>query len=146
MSRDQAGSGSTEAPPDLEARGLALWAGYTKDRPTLAPGERVLLHEACRTTDRLDRLAAILSGDDEPWARIVVPERGDFMRLEVSSAVGEARQQQNQLRLTLASLEAVRGLTGQAANGQTPPTPEADPVDEFSRRREARRGPGTAGS
>jgi hypothetical protein len=129
------------APPDLEARGVALWDGVVEQR-VLGPGERVLLHEACRNADRLDRLAAILSGEDEPWARVVIPPNTDLMRLEVSAALGEARAQQGSMRLTLIALGLERAPGGNASS----PADDAkgDPVDEFSRRRADRRNAGPA--
>src|SRR5690242_3325012 len=43
-------------------RGARLWREMTAERPDLSPAERVLLEEACRTADRLDRLDAFLLG------------------------------------------------------------------------------------
>ena len=39
-------------------------------KPDLNPGERVLLDEACRLVDRLDRFEALLAGEAESWATI----------------------------------------------------------------------------
>lgn len=132
------------APPDLEERGLALWDGVAADR-VLGPGERVLLHEACRAADRLDRLAGILSGGDEAWAQVVIPPHTDLMRLEVSAALGEARQQQAALRLTLTALGLERA-PGSRAAPDSDDDAKGDPVDDLSRRRANRRSAGTEGT
>jgi hypothetical protein len=48
------------APRDLQTSGKALWHRIF-DSYTLDPAEEVLLHQLCRVTDNLDRIAADLS-------------------------------------------------------------------------------------
>lgn len=88
----------------LATRGRRLWVAL-HDK---VDGERglVLLEEACRIADRLDKLDALLKGDADVWCRLVVDINGDgsVYELRVSSALIEARQQANTLRQLVASL------------------------------------------
>lgn len=63
----------------------------------------VLVNEAARVVDRLDRLAALLDGDDATWARLATGRDGDI-EVRVDGALIEARQQANTLRLLLAEI------------------------------------------
>lgn len=73
----------------------------------LAPERRVLLEEACRIADRLDRLDALLSGDSGSWVRLV-EDKGDPERqiVVVDRALAEARQQAVALKQLIAELRA----------------------------------------
>jgi hypothetical protein len=68
-------------------------------------GERglVLLEEACRVADRLDRLDALLVGDLDVWARLD-HRRDGTTEVVVDGALSEARQQALALRQLLASI------------------------------------------
>lgn len=64
----------------------------------------VLLEEACRIVDRLDKLNALLIGDADVWCRIEWdPGKRDY-QLQIDSALAEARQQVAELRQLLRSL------------------------------------------
>lgn len=96
-----------KAPAGLEARGLRLWrevlAGYDL---VGKPAELVMLEEACRIADRLEKLDELLRGEERVWARILVPQdetRGD-LTLVVDGALSEARQQANILKQLIAAL------------------------------------------
>lgn len=90
----------------LGVRGQRLWDAYAEQ----VDGERglVLLEEAARIADRLDRLDALLTGDDEVWARLVHDLRTDSYELRIDSALIEARQQASVLRQVLASLPLLK--------------------------------------
>lgn len=97
-----------QTPKGLGARGRRLWREITAEHE-LDPSQKVLLEEACRTADRLDRLDAKLSGREDAWAHLVTRvDLGDdetrVIELRVDSALSEARQQQNVFKQLLASL------------------------------------------
>jgi hypothetical protein len=88
--------------PDLGAKGLRLWRSLHQR----VDGERglILLEEACRISDRLDKLNALLLGDADVWCRLLEDMRSDGYELRIDSALVEARQQANTLRQLVASL------------------------------------------
>jgi hypothetical protein len=105
-----------KAPAGLDARGRKLWreitSGYDLDDK---PAEIVLLEEACRIADRLERLDEILRGDAEVWTRIRLPrEDGDEqpLTLIIDGALSEARQQANILKQLVAALRLPDEATG----------------------------------
>lgn len=98
-----------DAPEGLETRGRRLWAAVL-ELHDLGPAEVVLLEEACRLTDRLDRLDRVLIGKAE-MLRAVTNDEGD-VRLVVDSALSEARQQANVLKQLLTSLRLPDDVTG----------------------------------
>jgi hypothetical protein len=83
-------------------RGRRLWAACFSQ----CDGERgvVLLEEACRIADRLDRLDEILTGQAEVWAILVHDLRTEDYELRIDGALIEARQQAATLRQILTSL------------------------------------------
>lgn len=97
------------APPEyLKAKGRGLWNDLTR-RYKFTDGALVLLGEACRTTDRLERMAAALSSRSTLWFEV-----GDIDLAEdagvpvvVNGMIGEARQLQTSLRQTLTQLGVV---------------------------------------
>ncbi|GAB6901853.1 hypothetical protein [Kineosporia succinea] len=95
-----------DVPARLGRRGAALWVAVTGGVDMRGkPAEVEILLEACRCADRLEKLDELLSGDVETWARVELPrDDGDALLLVVSSALGEARQQQNLLKQLLAAL------------------------------------------
>lgn len=86
----------------LGPRGSRLWEAYSG----LVDGQRglVLLEEACRIADRLDRLDALLVGDTDVWFRLVHNTRTEDYEIKVDAALTEARQQASVLRQLIASL------------------------------------------
>lgn len=88
-------------PREGMAGGLAreLWDELS---PLLGIAHRVVLLEACRLADRLDRLDAIVDGNDE-WLRISTDEGGEIV-VAVDAALAEARQGATALRGMVADL------------------------------------------
>jgi len=123
---------SARAPKGLGERGRKLWRDVTAVRE-FGPGDLVLVEEACRTADRLEKLDQLLRGDAEDWVRVREPRHeGDDLVLVIDSALSEARQQGNALRQMLTSLGLTKVGTEQ---------PAKDGLDELASRR-ANRIPG----
>lgn len=122
------------APPDLDARGRWLWAQLTAGDPP-PPEQQVLIAEACRIADRLDRLDALLRADEDTWARLQVPDNAadtGEVRLVVNAALGEARQQALALKGLAAELRAAKATARPAGK-------EGSVLDQLAARRAARR-------
>lgn len=121
-----------EPPEYLKAKGRGLWNDLTR-RYKFTDGALVLLGEACRTTDRLERMAAALSSRSTLWFEV-----GDIDLAEdagvpvvVNGMIGEARQLQTSLRQTLTQL----GVVGvEAANVEG----HKSALDQLAERRAAR--------
>jgi DNA-binding transcriptional LysR family regulator len=109
-----------------------LWDEVTAGVELDAAG-RVLLEEACRIADRLDRLEALIAGDDREWARIEFTVRGDRkeVRLVFDDALAEARQQANTLRQIVTSLKL--GQTSEKSSGKR------SALDDLAAKRAGRR-------
>lgn len=118
----------------FDARGSRLWRSLHAGGAKHDPATDVLIEEACRIADRLDKLHRILIGRDEEWMRVRAAEvgsEGDLV-VTIDGVLTEARQQATALRGLLAPLLKA--------------TPVAAPVakvdgkaDEVKRRREIRR-------
>lgn len=102
-----------QAPDDLRVRGLQFWEEVSEAVELDASGF-LLLGEACRIIDRLDRLSGALNGKGRDWLKLmdevdVVAERfGDGKKISVKVTVdgllSEARQQQLALKTILSQL------------------------------------------
>lgn len=97
------GARRRRTPDRFGRRGQRLWDAH-KDEVV---GERglVLLEEACRIADRLDKLDGLLKGNASAWASLM-PDLLDeqVLVLQVGGALVEARQQANVLRQVIAAL------------------------------------------
>lgn len=116
--------------PQFDAGGTQLWEGLTKDGP-LAPAERVLIVEACRIVDRLDKLDALIAGDAEQWIDII-ETRGnpEVAEVVINKPLAEARQQALALKQIFTELRQLRGSSSGEAGG--------DEVDELAAARAKR--------
>jgi len=106
----------------LGRAGAALWSEMNAGA-LLGPMQRVLLLEACRLTDRLDKLDAVLAGEVHTWLTLELREddEEEFGRtfvVVVNSAVAEARQTAVALKSVMSEIR-MAGRTGGAA--KTPP-------------------------
>jgi hypothetical protein len=83
--------------------------------------QAVLLLEACRIADRLDKLDAQLRGED--WLRFLVDEAGTAVSVVVDKPLAEARQQATALKQIVAELRTAAGKstakTPRASAGST---------------------------
>lgn len=105
-------------PPDwLKAKGKALWSSVTA-KYALNDSALVLLGEACRTADRLERFAAALSSRSTLWFEVGDIDQADELGVPVvvNGMIGEARQLQTTLRQTLTQLGVV-GVEAANAGG-----------------------------
>lgn len=119
-------------PPDwLRARGLELWTEVTQAHD-LNTSALMLLGEACRTADRLERLAGALASRSTMWF-----ELGDLdqatelgVPIVVNGMIGEARQLQTTLRQTLNTLGVIKVDAAEKV--------AKSPLDELAARRKKR--------
>lgn len=97
------------------------------------PGHLVLLEEACRAADTLERLNAMLAADEADWlelARNDAESDGETteLRVVVNGLLVEQRQQQANLRQIVAELR-LSGRAASPAAGQAPVSaPESTPA------------------
>lgn len=116
-----------------ETRGQRLFR--ESNFPGLTPAHRVLLEEACRITDRLDRLDEIIDGSK--WLSCVVEHAGESVLVEVTidKVLAEARQQELALKALVTELR-------QAGAQIAPPTTvKGTGVADLKERITARRAP-----
>lgn len=103
---DAVSPGDPRQPRYLKARGRRLWAELIAGNP--GPADVVLIEEACRLADRLDKLDAILGGRDRAWITIEIPDGGSTAEVIVDKVLSEARQQQIALKQLLGELRQSR--------------------------------------
>lgn len=92
-------------PSVTESRGRRLWQEMHEG---LKPGQLVLLEEACRIADRLDRLDAQLDGED--WLRFRVNDDVTDVTVTVDRVLSEARQQAVALKQLISELRQSSGV------------------------------------
>lgn len=127
---------SATKPARLGPRGSALWDELIDGRSPDA-SQVMLIGEACRVADRLERLDAVLLGKGRVWIEIATDVRDDDkVAVVVDSVLGEARQQQTVLRQLLVTLGA--GKLAASRKGRSA-------LDEVAARRTARRSAAAAG-
>lgn len=92
-------------PNFLKTAGRDLWDEVTAEY-SLNPASRVVLAEACRMTDRLDRFAAALSSKKTFWFELGDAENAleDGVPVVVNNMIGEARQMTAGIRQALNSI------------------------------------------
>lgn len=96
-------------PTGLESRGRELWDAATAASDFDAAG-LLLLGEACRTVDIIERLSAALKSNSQEWVRLseeaeVVAGGATKIQIVVNPLLGEVRQQRIALRTMLAHLK-----------------------------------------
>jgi len=123
-------------PSGLGERGQALWRSLGGD--TTTDGARaVLIAEACRLADQLEKLDQIITGDDATWLELEIPVGKPIkLVIPVQAAIAERRQSVTVFRHVLAQLWNVGTAAGEVASGGTP---KEVTVDDLEARRAARR-------
>lgn len=112
-------------PVGMGPRAAALWDELYEPKATV--DRVVLIGEACRLTDRLDKLDLLLAGDIETWSILIFRSNQDTYELKIDGASSEARQTATALRQILSQLTA-----GQSES------PGGSIADEIAARRAAR--------
>lgn len=97
--------------PLNETRGDQL---YRELSPGLGPETLILLEEAARLADRLDRMEDILTGNRHEWMRFRTEQNGDIT-VKITGVVTEARQYATALK---AIMSEIRAAKGSANNGK----------------------------
>lgn len=119
-------------PPDwLRSRGLELWIEVTQEHK-LNASALTLLGEACRTADRLERLAAALASRTTMWFELGDVDQATELGVPiiVNGMIGEARQLQTALRQTLTTLKVIEVDAAEKV--------AKSPLDELAARRKKR--------
>lgn len=110
VTRDTA-SDQGERTAGLAAAGRSLWSLMTAGA-MLGPMQKVLLLEACRIVDRLEKLDAQLRGAERDWLRLEpLDDEGTAYVVIVDKALSESRQQAATLKGILAEIRQA-GRTG----------------------------------
>lgn len=106
------GRGWMQPPKGLESRGRELWDAATAASEFDAAG-LLLLGEACRTADIIERLSAALRSSSQEWVRLseeaeMLADGAAKIQIVVNPLLGEVRQQRIALRTMLAHLKLGR--------------------------------------
>lgn len=120
----------------LGKRGKALYKELHADGKEYPALTEVLVVEACRIADRLDRLNQISSGETQDWVHFKERDGENVVIVYVDSLLGELRHQATTLKQLVAEITK----TDKPADK---PKPEANPLDDFAARRAARRAAAT---
>ena len=91
-------------PDGLGLRGTALWESYAS-AGSPSKSRLVMVGEACRLTDALDKLDRICRGDADTWAVLITDDFGG-VEIKIDGAVNERRQTVNTLRQLIQALDA----------------------------------------
>lgn len=100
--RPKGGGVVSDEVESLDVPGSALYEALHRETDSYAV--TVMIVEAARTKDRLDKLDLILRADVETWAVLVHDLRTEDYELRINSAAAEARQQASVLRQLLAEI------------------------------------------
>ncbi len=95
-------------PPRLLTRGQRVWDGLG-GAGEIGMDERILIEEAARLADRLEKLDQHLT-DGRVWFSLRrLDEDGSIVSVRVDNALGEARQNIQALNAVLAAIRTIRG-------------------------------------
>jgi hypothetical protein len=114
-------------PHGLGFRGYDLWV--TMRGESLEPARKVLLVEACRVVDRLERIDRMIRGDLVEWMGLLSTRDDTVVTIVMNNLLVEARQQQNTLRGIMAELRQSIGKADVQTEG------EVSLIDQLAKRR-----------
>ena len=103
-------------------------------RVGLRPAQVILLEEAARIVDRLDRLDDILTGDRQEWLRLRLEDSGDITVI-VNGPLAEARQQAATLKAIISELRQSAGPIALPRNSEGESVGISGLTDEVARKR-----------
>ena len=135
----------TKTPSGLSAGGRSLWKSITDAHSDLSAVQLVQLEEACRAKDRLDRLDAILRGDESVWMYVSMPDGGE-PELKIDAALTQANATANLMKQLLAAMRLPDPETGKrpqfrgARGAQKPSVPGGVSSLDRARARAAKSG------
>lgn len=116
-------------PAFLQAAGRRLWDAVTAELD-LSPSAKVILTEACRMTDRCEKMAAVLANKRTFWFEVDgLDAVEDGVQVVVNSMISESRQLTSAIRQALASIGALKPAE---------PKPAESVLDQLRKKREAR--------
>ena len=108
-----------QPPTGLDQRGRELWDAVLEASDFDAAG-LLLLGEACRTADIIERLSAALRSNSQEWVRLaeeaeVLADGAARVQIVVNPLLGEVRQQRIALRTMISHLKLgkVEEVTGE---------------------------------
>lgn len=111
-------------------RGRKLWDELNDG--TRGPGEIVLIEEACRISDRLEKLDRLLRGDDATWITLRPDDDAGTYAVVIDQALTQARMHATTLRGLVAELR-------QSANSAKAPAGQGGSIlDQLAAKRAAR--------
>lgn len=98
-----------QCPKGLDFRGVELWDAVVASAD-FDPAGFLLLGEACRTADIIEKLSAALKSGSQEWVRLadeaeVLADGAAKIVIVVNPLLGEVRQQRLALRTMLAHLK-----------------------------------------
>ena len=92
----------TVAASELDRGGIELWNTTIAEHEYLNYSQRLILLEACRSKDRLDKLNEILRGDAETW--MTLRDGTDEATLVIDAAASLTDKTQNTMAKLIATL------------------------------------------
>jgi hypothetical protein len=103
---------AARTPTGLGRAGADLWRAIAGEHE-LDASQKVLLLEACRCKDRLDRLDEILRGDTDTWVSLAetFPDSG-IVEVRVTSVLSQSNATSNSMKQLLVSLRLPDAKTG----------------------------------
>ncbi len=119
---------------DLRERGLRLWLDVTAST-SLDESGLVLLDEACRLADRLDRMAELIDGGGHVWLELIA-ERGDddVRTVVINGVMAEARQAQNALKNLMTEIRQLQRRSPRGVQGEGVPAGVSDLRDRIAKK------------
>lgn len=116
-------------PAFLQSAGRKLWDDVMKEFE-LSPSARVVLAEACRMTDRCEKMSAVLANKGTFWFEVDgLDQVDDGVPVIVNNMISESRQLTGAIRQALSSIGVLKPATPKSAGSV---------MDQLRKKREER--------